>query len=142
MRQEQELWRSDMVRALSSILDFPGHPEEREEKLIVAYAGYMESSSHVHRLPYGNFKNTVNRAFKEHNSARTDVRVFMKDTLGIDVNGMEMPFCTICEKLGDSEGVLCCEALPRGVSSAFSGCGYFKAKTGMEEIARRWLNLA
>jgi len=129
-------------RSLSSLLDFPGSPEEREEKLIVAYAAYLVSSSHVHKLPYWNFKDTVNHAFKAHGPAPSDVRVFMKDGLGIDVNGMEMPFCTICEKRGDSKGVLCCEAQPRGVSAAFSGCGSFKAKTGMEEIARRWLSLS
>ncbi len=51
---------------------------------------------------------------------------------------MASPLCTICEKWGDSEGVLCCEEFPSGVSKARYpwGCNFFMAKPGMEEIAR------
>ncbi len=31
---------------------------------------------------------------------------------------MASPFCMICQGFGDSEGLLCCEAFPRGIPSA------------------------
>jgi len=60
---------------------------------------------------------------------------------------MSMPFCTICENLGDTDGLLSCVAYPKGIPGAIypSGCVlrlYFKVKPGMEEIARRWEELA
>jgi len=35
VKPEQDRWRSDIARSLSA-LDFPGSPEEWEEKLIIA----------------------------------------------------------------------------------------------------------
>ena len=61
------------------------------------------------------------------------------DEYGVD--DKDLPFCTICEDLDDSEGILRCEACPCGVSQALPGCGSFKPKAGTEEIARRWLIL-
>lgn len=65
---------------------------------------------------------------------------------------MASPFCTICERLGDSEGNLSCETFPQGIPEAVYpwGCtlrkpphgtgGFgFKPKPGMEETARRWV---
>ena len=65
---------------------------------------------------------------------------------------MALPFCTICESLGDTEGKLSCEAFPQGIPKAVypGGCtlrkpcqgdrGFgFKPKPGMEETARRWV---
>ncbi len=63
---------------------------------------------------------------------------------------MASPFHTICQRLADTEGLLCCEAFPRGIPAAIylwgcrrreplrseQGIG-FKPKTGMEEIAGR-----
>lgn len=66
---------------------------------------------------------------------------------------MATPFCTICERLGDSEGRLCCEAFPLCIPGAIypQGCAFrepsakgtlFKPKSGMEEIAKRWAELS
>jgi hypothetical protein len=64
---------------------------------------------------------------------------------------MASPFCTICERLGDTERRLSCEAFPQGVPEAIypGGCALrqpsrrnglgFKPKAGMEEIAQRWI---
>jgi hypothetical protein len=148
MSREQESWRSDTACSLSSIRDFGGSRAEREKKLIVAYTGYLAISSHVHKVPFWAFKETVNQAFETRESAPTDVRDFMKYALGIDVNCMELPFCTICEKLGSSEAVVRCEAFPRGIPKdlyPWGGCKraeMFKAKPGMEEISRSWMNLS
>jgi hypothetical protein len=64
---------------------------------------------------------------------------------------MASPFCTICERCGDTEGFLSCEAFPLGIPAAIYpwGCALcvtrpevngikFKAKSGMEEMAKRW----
>jgi hypothetical protein len=58
---------------------------------------------------------------------------------------MTSAFCTICERLGDTEGVLCCEAFPRAIPATgypwgcmSQKCMEFKPKAGMEEIAKRW----
>ena len=64
---------------------------------------------------------------------------------------MASPFCTICERFGDTKGVLACEAFPLGIPAAIYPWGYalreprrgatsvaFKARSGMEEIAKRW----
>jgi hypothetical protein len=64
---------------------------------------------------------------------------------------MASPFCTICERFGDTEGVFCCEAFPLGIPEAIYpwGCALrsprfwanglgFKARSGAEEIAGRW----
>jgi hypothetical protein len=65
------------------------------------------------------------------------------------------PFCTICRKLGDTEGFLFCETFPLGIPGAIhpwgcmlrelrrsaNGVG-FEPKSGMEEIARRWADLS
>ena len=55
------------------------------------------------------------------------------------------PFCTICERLTETEGHPSCEAFPLGISEAIYpwGCArripfLFKPKPGMEDIARLW----
>jgi len=58
-----------------------------------------------------------------------------------------LPFCNACENIGDTEGVLCCIAYPRGIPETIFpwGCQqqlHFKVKRGMEEAARRWKEVA
>jgi len=67
----------------------------------------------------------------------------------------ESPLCTICASFRDNAGRLSCEAFPRGIPEAFYpwGCmnraanpdvatARFKPRPGMEEITRRWKELA
>ena len=44
MSPEQKSWPSATACSLSSIRDFSGNCVEREEKLIVAYTGYLATS--------------------------------------------------------------------------------------------------
>jgi len=70
---------------------------------------------------------------------------------------MASPFCMICQGFGDTEGLLCCEAFPRGIPSAIypwgcvsrrepsrsaKGMAWFKPKSGMEEVARLWADIS
>jgi len=82
-----KLWRSELVMALSTIRDFPESPEDREERMMLAYAGYRIATYHDLKLPYVAFKDTINLAFKR-DAASDDLLVLMKVALGIDVEDM------------------------------------------------------
>jgi hypothetical protein len=60
---------------------------------------------------------------------------------------MASPFCAICERSRDFEGVIGCEAFPHGIPEAFYPwgceplCAYdkgFISKQGTEKIAMCW----
>jgi hypothetical protein len=90
MRSPDEIGRSELATSLSSIRDFQGSHEDREELLMLAFSGYMVTTGHVHRLSYPLFKVTVNDHFKVQSEINfsTDLRIFMKAALGIDIKGM------------------------------------------------------
>ena len=79
-----ELWRTELATSLTSIRDFQGSPEDREKLMILAFTGYMMATSHINKLPYSQFKVTVDDYFRVRTEA-ADLRVFMKAALGIDI---------------------------------------------------------
>ena len=78
----------------------------------------------------------------------------MMSFAAIGGRNMESPLCTICVSFKDNDGLLSCEAFPRGIPEAFYpwGCmnrtanpdvatARFKPRSGMEEITKRWKEL-
>ena len=99
MSPEERVSREEMIKALSDLRDAAGSLEElgkQEEKMKYAYGFYKLATSHFPVWEYQKFKSRVTGDFlisrarvnRGTSPALIDVRVFMKNKLGIDCSGM------------------------------------------------------
>ena len=99
MSAEEKASREELIKALSDILDSAGSLEElekQEEKMKSAYGFYKLVTLHHPVWNYHKFRSRVSSDFVINrrrvslgiNPSLTDVRVYMKDKLGITPQGV------------------------------------------------------